>query len=105
LLRVKICTSGTIAAGSSSVPAQTSTVSPGAAWYLFHSAVPHFGQRNTSWGLPLLPGGTENAAGSAPLASMNLRSIHMLRTKAVPLSFWQSRQWQAWTIIGALVSR
>jgi hypothetical protein len=62
------------------------------------------GQRNTSCALPLLPGGTLNATGAAPLGSTNLRSIHRLRTKALPLSFWQSRQCQAWTIIGALVS-
>src|SRR5205085_389673 len=36
------------AAGSSSVPAHNRTVSPGAAWYLFHRRVPHFPQAKTT---------------------------------------------------------
>jgi hypothetical protein len=61
-------------------------------------------QKNTSLGLPL-PAGSMNDFGALWSASTQSFSIHMLSTNALPVVFWQSRQWQACTINGAAISR
>jgi hypothetical protein len=39
------------------------------------------------------------------MSSMQLRSITALIAKALPVCFWQSRQWQQFTNIGGRVRR
>src|SRR5207248_2206063 len=77
--------------GRSSVPARNRTVSPGAAWYLLHSAVPHLAQRKTSCGLPL-PAVSMSERSFGWSVSTKRRSIQILRTNALPVCRWQSRQ-------------
>ena len=51
-----------------------------------------------------LPPASMNDRGPAPEASTNFFSIQTLITNGPPVTRWQSRQWQAWTINGLAVS-